>query len=45
MAQALDELVARFRLEAGDTIVAGNVIPRRRASDWQVPASRQADSA
>jgi methyl-accepting chemotaxis protein len=45
MAQALDELVARFRLEAGDAIVAGNVIPRRRASDWQVPASRQADSA
>ena len=45
MAQGLDELVARFRLAPGDPAVAGNVIPRRRATDWQAPASRQAESA
>jgi methyl-accepting chemotaxis protein len=45
MAAALDELVARFKLQAGETTPLGNVIPRRRASDWQVTASRQAESA
>jgi methyl-accepting chemotaxis protein len=45
MAQGLDELVARFRLEAGESVAAGNVIPRRRASDWQAPGNRQVESA
>ena len=45
MAQGLDELVARFRLQAGDPEISGNVIPRRRASDWQAPSGRQAESA
>ncbi len=45
MAAALDELVARFRLESGESAALGNVIPRRRASDWQVPGVRQAESA
>jgi methyl-accepting chemotaxis protein len=45
MAQGLDELVARFRLQDGDPANSGNVIPRRRASDWQAPSSRQAESA
>jgi methyl-accepting chemotaxis protein len=45
MAQGLDELVARFRLQAGDPATAGNVIPRRRASDWQTSATRQVESA
>ena len=45
MAQGLDELVARFRLQEGDPVTSGNVIPRRRASDWQVPPGRQAESA
>jgi methyl-accepting chemotaxis protein len=45
MAQGLDELVARFRLRDGDPANSGNVIPRRRASDWQAPSSRQAESA
>ena len=45
MAAALDELVAGFRLGAGEAIVRGNVIPRRRASDWQVAGARQAESA
>jgi methyl-accepting chemotaxis protein len=45
MAAALDELVARFRLEAGEPTVPGNVIPRRRASDWQMTGTRQAESA
>ncbi len=44
MAQGLDELVARFRLSAGDPEITGNVIPRRRASDWQLPI-RRAESA
>ncbi len=39
MAASLDELVARFRLTPTDQIRAGNVIPRRRASDWQAPAT------
>jgi methyl-accepting chemotaxis protein len=45
MAQGLDELVARFRLQSGDPEIAGNVIPRRRASDWQAPAGRRVESA
>ena len=45
MAQGLDELVARFRLESGESAATGNVIPRRRASDWQVPPGRRAESA
>jgi methyl-accepting chemotaxis protein len=45
MAQGLDELVARFRLETGESVAAGNVIPRRRASDWQAPGNRQVESA
>jgi methyl-accepting chemotaxis protein len=45
MAQGLDELVARFKLESGEPAAAGNVIPRRRASDWQSPPGRQAESA
>jgi methyl-accepting chemotaxis protein len=45
MAQGLDELVTRFRLHAGGPDIAGNVIPRRRASDWQGPSLRQVDSA
>ena len=45
MAQGLDELVARFRLESGEAVVPGNVIPRRRASDWQAPGNRQVESA
>jgi methyl-accepting chemotaxis protein len=45
MAAALDELVARFRLQAGEPMVLGNVIPRRRASDWQITGARQAESA
>jgi hypothetical protein len=38
MAATLDELVTRFRLSSSDQIRAGNVIPRRRASDWQMPS-------
>ncbi len=45
MAAGLDELVARFRLEAGQSVGAGNVIPRRRASDWQTQKSRHAETA
>jgi len=46
MAQQLDELVARFRLGSGDAAVPVNVIPRRRASDWQVPTdARRVESA
>ena len=45
MAQGLDELVARFRLSAGDPEVVGNVIPRRRSTDWQNNPGRQAESA
>jgi methyl-accepting chemotaxis protein len=45
MAQGLDELVARFRLQAGDTQAPGNLIPRRRSSDWQAPDSSQVRSA
>ena len=45
MAAGLDELVGRFRLESGQEVAAGNVIPRRRASDWRAPASSRAESA
>jgi len=45
MAQSLDELVARFRLQTGDPTIFGNVIPRRRASDWQAPAGSRVESA
>ena len=45
MAQGLDELVARFKLQSGDPTTAGNLIPRRRATDWQSPAARRAESA
>jgi methyl-accepting chemotaxis protein len=45
MAAALDDIVARFRLHSGDSMPTGNVIPRRRASDWQAPGSRRAESA
>lgn len=45
MAQGLDELVSRFRLEASPPQANCNVIPRRRASDWQVPVARQVDTA
>jgi methyl-accepting chemotaxis protein len=44
MARGLDDLVARFRLAAGESVVAGNVIPRRRATDWQTPAVKVTDS-
>jgi methyl-accepting chemotaxis protein len=45
MAQGLDELVARFRLEQGQPTIAANIIPRRRASDWQAPGTRLTESA
>jgi len=45
MARGLDELVARFKLQSGDPTTAGNLIPRRRATDWQSPAGRRAESA
>jgi methyl-accepting chemotaxis protein len=45
MAQGLDELVARFRLEQGQPTIAANIIPRRRASDWQAPGTRRTESA
>ena len=45
MAQGLDELVSRFRIDTSSPATSGNVIPRRRASDWQASAARQADSA
>jgi methyl-accepting chemotaxis protein len=45
MAQGLDELVARFRLHADEQPAAGNVIPRRRSTDWQSAQARQAESA
>jgi methyl-accepting chemotaxis protein len=44
-AQGLDELVARFRLSSGDPVATGNVIPRRRSTDWQINPDRQAESA
>ena len=45
MAVALDELVARFRLATNAPVAPGNVIPRRRASDWALPTSSRTRSA
>jgi methyl-accepting chemotaxis protein len=45
MAAGLDELVARFRLQVGDPVTSGNVIPRRRSTDWQLQPARRAESA
>ena len=49
MAQGLDELVARFRLNASQPQTDGNVVQRRRATDWQIATipviPRRADSA
>jgi methyl-accepting chemotaxis protein len=45
MAVALDELVAKFRLEANAPVASGNVIPRRRASDWALSSSGRTRSA
>jgi methyl-accepting chemotaxis protein len=45
MAQGLDELVAHFRLQSGEPVAGGNLVPRRRASDWQHPTARQVESA
>jgi methyl-accepting chemotaxis protein len=45
MASQLGELVARFRLRAGDPQMAGNVIPRRRASDWELPTAASVETA
>ena len=44
MAQGLDEVVARFRLQANAPEAPANVIPRRRVSDW-APGSGQVRSA
>jgi len=40
MAQGLDELVARFRLDDNEPAGSGNVIPRRRATDCKLPHVR-----
>jgi hypothetical protein len=45
MARSLDELVAHFRLQVGEPVAGGNVVRRRRATDWQVPTERRAESA
>jgi methyl-accepting chemotaxis protein len=45
MAKGLDELVAHFRLQAGEPVASGTIIPRRRASDWQPSTARKAGSA
>ncbi|MGZ6314673.1 MAG: methyl-accepting chemotaxis protein [Candidatus Limnocylindrales bacterium] len=45
MARGLDELVAHFRLQSGEPVAGGKLVPRRRASDWQSPTARQAESA
>ncbi len=45
MAAGLDELVARFRLQANAPAAPGNMVPRRRAGDWQAPPSHQARTA
>jgi methyl-accepting chemotaxis protein len=45
MAAGLDELVRRFRIDVTDQVRPGNVVPRRRASDWQTSSTRQAESA
>jgi methyl-accepting chemotaxis protein len=45
MAAGLDQLVRRFRLDVTDQVQPGNVVPRRRASDWQVATIHQSESA
>jgi methyl-accepting chemotaxis protein len=45
MAQGLDGLVAHFRLQTGEPAAGGNVVRRRRATDWQPPTERRAESA
>jgi hypothetical protein len=35
MADGLREVVARFRVEAGDSTVSTEIVPRRRKSDWR----------
>jgi len=45
MAMSLDELVAHFRLQVGDPVAGGNVVRRRRATDWQLTTDRRAESA
>jgi methyl-accepting chemotaxis protein len=45
MARSLDELVAHFRLQVGDPVAGGNVVRRRRATDWQLSTDRRAESA
>ena len=45
MADSLEELVGRFRLDVTDEVSPGNVIPRRRASDWQMSPIRRSESA
>jgi methyl-accepting chemotaxis protein len=45
MARSLDELVAHFRLHSGERVAGGNVVRRRRATDWQLPTERRAESA
>ena len=45
MAQGLDDLVARFRLQANAPVAPANMIPRRRGGDWPPQESHQARSA
>lgn len=45
MARSLDELVAHFRLQVGEPGGGGNVVRRRRATDWQLPTEGRAESA
>ena len=46
MARQLDELVARFKLRSDSAAGPGNVIQRRRATDWQLAAEpRRIESA
>jgi methyl-accepting chemotaxis protein len=45
MARSLDELVAHFRLQVGEPVAGGNVVRRRRATDWQLSTERRAESA
>jgi hypothetical protein len=45
IAQTLDALVARFRLDANAPVVAGNFIPRRRNGDWASQSSSRTRSA
>jgi methyl-accepting chemotaxis protein len=45
MAAGLDQLVRRFRLDVTDRVPPGNLVPRRRASDWQAATIHQSASA